>query len=77
MSLNQQHLLCVCVRACARLSVCYNNIGAEGLLSLAAALRVSSTLSHLYIWGNHLEEPVCQVSSAPPAGMLQPRGPDL
>lgn len=48
---------------CVRLSVCYNNIGTEGLLSLAAAMRITSTLSHVYIWGNHLEEPVCQVSS--------------
>lgn len=48
---------------CVRLSVCYNNIGTEGLLSLAAAMKVTSTLSHIYIWGNHLEEPVCQASS--------------
>ncbi|XP_075905264.1 leucine-rich repeat-containing protein 34 [Nelusetta ayraudi] len=46
--------------ALRELSVCYNNIGTEGLLSLAAAMRVTSTLSHVYIWGNHLEEPVCQ-----------------
>ncbi|KAI4806428.1 hypothetical protein KUCAC02_017254 [Chaenocephalus aceratus] len=42
------------------LSVCCNNIGSKGLLSLAHSLAVSTTLSHLYIWGNLLEEPVCQ-----------------
>ncbi|XP_054915416.1 leucine-rich repeat-containing protein 34-like isoform X1 [Poeciliopsis prolifica] len=42
------------------LSVCRNNIGTRGLLSLAQALNDSSTLTHIYIWGNHLEEPVCQ-----------------
>lgn len=56
----------MCVCAFVRLSVCYNNIGTEGLLSLAAAMRVTSTLSHVYIWGNHLEEPVCQVSGRTP-----------
>ncbi|KAL3970259.1 solute carrier family 26 (sulfate anion transporter), member 6 [Sarotherodon galilaeus] len=43
------------------LSVCRNNITSEGLLLLARAVKSSSTLTHIYIWGNHLEEPVCQV----------------
>ncbi|KAL6097525.1 lrrc34 [Pungitius sinensis] len=43
------------------LSVSSNHMGPPGLLSLAQALRASSTLSHLYIWGNCLEEPACQV----------------
>ncbi|XP_032407931.1 leucine-rich repeat-containing protein 34 isoform X1 [Xiphophorus hellerii] len=42
------------------LSVCRNNISTRGLLSLAGALSNSPTLTHIYIWGNHLEEPVCQ-----------------
>ncbi|KAK5849807.1 hypothetical protein PBY51_014112 [Eleginops maclovinus] len=42
------------------LSVCSNNIGTKGLLSLAHSLAISTTVSHLYIWGNLLEEPVCQ-----------------
>ncbi|XP_043961067.1 leucine-rich repeat-containing protein 34 isoform X2 [Gambusia affinis] len=42
------------------LSVCRNNISTRGLLSLAGALNNSPTLTHIYIWGNHLEEPVCQ-----------------
>ncbi|XP_014876330.1 leucine-rich repeat-containing protein 34 isoform X1 [Poecilia latipinna] len=42
------------------LSVCRNNISTSGLLSLAGALTNSPTLTHIYIWGNHLEEPVCQ-----------------
>ncbi|KAM9712908.1 leucine-rich repeat-containing protein 34 [Menidia menidia] len=48
--------------ALRELSVRSNSIGAGGLLSLAAALR-SSTLTHLYLWGNRLEEPVCQAFS--------------
>uniref|UniRef100_A0A3P9P3W8 Leucine rich repeat containing 34 n=2 Tax=Poecilia reticulata TaxID=8081 RepID=A0A3P9P3W8_POERE len=42
------------------LSVCRNNISTCGLLSLSGALTNSPTLTHIYIWGNHLEEPVCQ-----------------
>ncbi|XP_073344187.1 leucine-rich repeat-containing protein 34 [Pagrus major] len=42
------------------LSVSSNNIRTEGLLSLARAMKVNTTLSHIYIWGNHLEEPVRQ-----------------
>ncbi|XP_068437801.1 leucine-rich repeat-containing protein 34 [Clinocottus analis] len=42
------------------LSVICNNIRTEGLLSLARALTASTNLNHLYVWGNHLEEPVCQ-----------------
>ncbi|KAI3355518.1 hypothetical protein L3Q82_018350, partial [Scortum barcoo] len=42
------------------LSVSSNNIRTEGLLSLAQAMTVNTTLDHIYIWGNHLEEPVCQ-----------------
>ncbi|XP_044196299.1 leucine-rich repeat-containing protein 34 isoform X1 [Thunnus albacares] len=37
------------------LSVRSNNIRTEGLLSLA-----NTPLTHIYIWGNHLEEPVCR-----------------
>ncbi|XP_056289692.1 leucine-rich repeat-containing protein 34 isoform X4 [Pseudoliparis swirei] len=44
------------------LSVRSNTIRTEGLLSLARAMAASTTLDHLYIWGNHLEEPVCQVT---------------
>ncbi|XP_056155494.1 leucine-rich repeat-containing protein 34 [Lampris incognitus] len=42
------------------LSITSNNIGGEGLVSLAKALQINRTLTHLYIWGNRLEEPVCQ-----------------
>ncbi|XP_055363977.1 leucine-rich repeat-containing protein 34 isoform X4 [Betta splendens] len=41
------------------LSVKGNSISAEGLLSLAQATGANTRLTHLYIWGNHLEEPVC------------------
>ncbi|XP_034415796.1 leucine-rich repeat-containing protein 34 isoform X3 [Cyclopterus lumpus] len=46
--------------ALRELSVRSNNIRTEGLLSLARALTANTTLDHLYVWGNHLEEPVCQ-----------------
>ncbi|KAF1373291.1 hypothetical protein PFLUV_G00258920 [Perca fluviatilis] len=46
--------------ALRELSVSSNNIRSEGLLSLARALTVNTALNHLYIWGNHLEEAVCQ-----------------
>lgn len=52
------HTVCLSVR----LSVKSNNIRTEGLLSLAQALRSNTTLTHIYIWGNLLEEPVCQVT---------------
>ncbi|XP_040921675.1 leucine-rich repeat-containing protein 34 isoform X2 [Toxotes jaculatrix] len=42
------------------LSVNSNNIRTEGLLSLTQALKANTTLTHIYIWGNHVEEPVCQ-----------------
>ncbi|XP_008277311.1 leucine-rich repeat-containing protein 34 [Stegastes partitus] len=42
------------------LSISSNNIWTEGLLSLAQAMKANTTLTHVYIWGNHLEEPVCQ-----------------
>ncbi|RVE59132.1 hypothetical protein OJAV_G00201150 [Oryzias javanicus] len=45
------------------LSVSRNSLRTEGLLSLALALKHTPTLTHLYIWGNHLEEPICQVFS--------------
>ncbi|KAJ0059929.1 hypothetical protein NL108_015861 [Boleophthalmus pectinirostris] len=42
------------------LSLCSNNIDCEGLLALANALNLNSTLTHLYIWGNHFKESVCK-----------------
>uniref|UniRef100_A0A3Q3LIM2 Uncharacterized protein n=1 Tax=Mastacembelus armatus TaxID=205130 RepID=A0A3Q3LIM2_9TELE len=42
------------------LSVNSNNIRTEGLLSLAQARKGATTLTNIYIWGNHLDEPVCQ-----------------
>ncbi|XP_061569565.1 leucine-rich repeat-containing protein 34 [Cololabis saira] len=42
------------------LSVCSNHIGADGLLALVRALKATRTLTRLFVWGNQLEEPVCQ-----------------
>lgn len=44
-----------------RLSVSWNNIRTEGLLALAQAVNFNPSLTHVNIWGNYLEEPVCQV----------------
>ena len=44
-----------------RLSIKYNNIHSEGLCSFADTMKYNSTLSHIFIWGNHLEEPACIV----------------
>ncbi|XP_029698529.1 leucine-rich repeat-containing protein 34 [Takifugu rubripes] len=43
------------------LSVSSNSIGTDGLLSLAQAVKANRTLTDINIWGNDLEEPVCQV----------------
>ncbi|KAJ8010759.1 hypothetical protein DPEC_G00078490 [Dallia pectoralis] len=43
------------------LSIPSNNIATAGLVSLCQAMQATSTLTHIYIWGNKLEEPVCQV----------------
>ncbi|XP_058481528.1 leucine-rich repeat-containing protein 34 [Solea solea] len=43
------------------LSVNNNNIRTDGLLALTHAMKANATLTHIYIWGNHLEEePVCK-----------------
>lgn len=44
-----------------RLSIKHNNIHSEGLCAFADSMKYNSTLSHIYIWGNHLEEPACIV----------------
>ncbi|XP_056594641.1 leucine-rich repeat-containing protein 34 [Triplophysa dalaica] len=41
------------------LSITANNAGTAGLMCLYKAIRVNSTLTNVYIWGNKLEEPVC------------------
>uniref|UniRef100_A0A8C2IID9 Leucine rich repeat containing 34 n=1 Tax=Cyprinus carpio TaxID=7962 RepID=A0A8C2IID9_CYPCA len=45
------------------LSVTSNNIGKKGLMSFNEAMKVNSCLTHIYIWGNKLEEPVCMAFS--------------
>ncbi|XP_072514409.1 leucine-rich repeat-containing protein 34 [Salminus brasiliensis] len=41
------------------LSIPSNNIATTGLLSLTKAMDTNPHLTHIYIWGNRLEEPVC------------------
>uniref|UniRef100_A0A3B4DM18 Leucine rich repeat containing 34 n=1 Tax=Pygocentrus nattereri TaxID=42514 RepID=A0A3B4DM18_PYGNA len=41
------------------LSVPNNSIGTTGLVSLTKAMNTNPNLTHIYIWGNRLEEPVC------------------
>ncbi|XP_030623437.1 leucine-rich repeat-containing protein 34 [Chanos chanos] len=45
------------------LSIPFNNIGTVGLLSLSRAMKMNCCLTHIYIWGNKLEEPVCEAFS--------------
>ncbi|KAL1006543.1 hypothetical protein UPYG_G00073640 [Umbra pygmaea] len=45
------------------LSIPSNNIATAGLVSLCEAMQANGTLTHIYIWGNRLEEPVCQAFS--------------
>ncbi|XP_029935785.1 leucine-rich repeat-containing protein 34 [Myripristis murdjan] len=60
------------------LSVTSNNIRMEGLVSLAQAVKGTSTLTHIYIWGNHLEEPVCQAfRELMASGRLPPQHTDV
>ncbi|XP_041817849.1 leucine-rich repeat-containing protein 34 [Chelmon rostratus] len=60
------------------LSVSSNNIRMKGLLSLARAMKVNKSLNHIYIWGNHLEEPVCQAfSELITSGRLPPHQTDV
>ena len=47
---------------CFRLVVCSNNIATEGLCAFAKAMKTNSTLTNIYIWGNKLFEPACNVS---------------
>ncbi|KAJ8397585.1 hypothetical protein AAFF_G00438610 [Aldrovandia affinis] len=41
------------------LSIPSNSIGSSGLVLLAKAMSTNFSLSHIYIWGNKLEEPAC------------------
>ena len=46
-----------------RLNICSNSIGDKGLCKLAAVLKNNTTLKTLYIWGNKMGKPTCDVSS--------------
>ncbi|KAM9439400.1 leucine-rich repeat-containing protein 34-like [Clarias gariepinus] len=41
------------------LSIQSNNVSTDGLVSLSKAIAANPHLTHVYIWGNRLEEPVC------------------
>ncbi|XP_031439604.1 leucine-rich repeat-containing protein 34 isoform X2 [Clupea harengus] len=41
------------------LSIPCNNIGTLGLVAFTKAMKINKSLTHIYIWGNKLEEPVC------------------
>lgn len=45
-----------------KLSIKSNNISGEGLCALCDALKYNSTLTHIFIWGNILDESTCIVS---------------
>ncbi|KAM6900099.1 leucine-rich repeat-containing protein 34 [Xenentodon cancila] len=70
----------IILRGCPlkELFVCNNNIRTYGLLSLARAVKTNQTLTHIYIWGNHLEEPVAQAfRELTSSGRLPPRQTDV
>ncbi|KAG2462829.1 MYNN protein, partial [Polypterus senegalus] len=41
------------------LAITSNNITGKGLVALAEAMKINSSLSYIYIWGNKLDEPTC------------------
>ncbi|XP_026863835.2 leucine-rich repeat-containing protein 34 isoform X2 [Electrophorus electricus] len=45
------------------LAIPSNSIATVGLVSLTKAMNVNPCLTHIYIWGNRLEEPVCMTSA--------------
>ena len=45
-----------------RLDVRSNNIGGKGLCALSDAMKLNQTLTHIFIWGNRLEESAAIVS---------------
>jgi Ran GTPase-activating protein (RanGAP) involved in mRNA processing and transport len=44
-----------------KLSIRYNNVRGEGLCAIADSLNYNRTLTHVFVWGNHLEENACIV----------------
>ncbi|KAM8880949.1 leucine-rich repeat-containing protein 34 [Synchiropus picturatus] len=61
-----------------QLSVTNNNISSEGLSSLAQSLKLNSTLTHMYICGNKLEEAISQAyRELMRSGRLPPRHTDV
>lgn len=49
------------------LNVCHNSIGDKGLCALGGELKESNdSLTNVYIWGNKLGEPTCNVSLSAP-----------
>ena len=46
-----------------RLDVRSNNIAGKGLCALTDAMKMNQTLTHIFIWGNKLEESAAIVSS--------------
>ena len=46
----------------SRLDVRSNNIGGKGLCALSDAMKLNQTLTHIFIWGNRLEESAAIVS---------------
>ncbi|KAM6953784.1 leucine-rich repeat-containing protein 34 [Aplochiton taeniatus] len=60
------------------LSIPSNNIGKLGLVALATAMKANSTLTHIYIWGNRLDETVYKAfSELLASGRLTPEHSDV
>ncbi|XP_058233084.1 leucine-rich repeat-containing protein 34 isoform X2 [Hemibagrus wyckioides] len=60
------------------LSIQSNNVSTVGLLSLSKAVNTNPHLTHIYIWGNRLEEPACVAfSQLMSSGRLSERHTDM
>ncbi|XP_024909508.1 leucine-rich repeat-containing protein 34-like [Cynoglossus semilaevis] len=42
------------------LAINRNNVNTSGLLALSQAIKANTTLTHIYVWGNFMAEPVCK-----------------
>lgn len=51
----------LCFLMFCRLGITHNNITGAGLVALAESLRTNLVLSHIYIWGNKINEASCVV----------------
>jgi Ran GTPase-activating protein (RanGAP) involved in mRNA processing and transport len=54
------------------LAICGNTISGRGLCALAKAIQANLALTHVYIWGNEMDEETCKAFSSLVSG-IDPR----